>query len=156
MPSSVSLSVVVTRALTDPPAADLELEQPGIYKVVRDGLGPGAMSWRRQEVTSPNTHGSFLVGAVKEQMTAPLVIRVHATTTLLLTQRLETIVDAFSQFTYQITETIDGVVWGKYQCDCADFAVGDQGTIRSLDMLSYVQPITLSIPRRPIPVAGIM
>lgn len=150
----VSLSVTVTRTHLSLPV--LQLEDPGVYRVMDDTLGPGSFSWRKQTVESPYVHGRTVVNAVKDVQIAPLGVLVYGSTQALLHTRMGALARAFEQWDYTMTVTIDGTVVGQWTCEAADYAVGGDGAFAGKSMLSKVQPMTFQIPRHPVPLQGAM
>lgn len=149
--ADLSIACSVTR--TELSEADLSLEDPGKYSIIRDTLGPGAISWRRQTVTSAYVHGAVLVGAVKDTAVAPLGIRVIGSSDSSLMSRMSTLLAAFEQFTYNLSVTLNGQTW-TWKCEPADYSVGDSGVFQDFHLRALQQEVRFSIPRHPIPVAG--
>lgn len=142
----------VTR-LTVPggPLAALDLEAAGSYEVV--SAGPGAMAWRRTYVESPYVDGAFLVAAAKGVSTAPLVIRVRGSSRTDLNNKVNALLRAFEQFTYQLTITIDGQAQ-TWDCMPADYAAQGTGEWDGDRMRDLHQDYAFQIPRQPNALAG--
>lgn len=149
----MSITKVATVTRTELALGDLALEEEGVYKLMRDAVGPGDGSWRREVSKSAYVHGETLVGAVKDVMTAQLGVRVLASSISLLQTRVSTLLTAFSQFSYNLTITLDGSTW-QWKCEPADYAIGDGGVFQDLHLLAYQQEVRLNIPRHPIPLQG--
>lgn len=145
----MNLSVIVKRLELGLP--DLELEAPGNFHIIRNTLGPGAAGWRRQTVTSPFVHGEILIGAVRDIEQAALGVRIRGSDAAQVAARIQTVVNAFSQFSYHLYVTMDGAlrVW---ECQPADYSIGDGGTYQGFHWTAKQQEIRLQIPRSPIDV----
>ncbi len=138
----------VTR--TELSLTNLSLLDPGVYRIGREALEAGMVTWRRQLVTSPFVHGAYEVGAVKDQVQgASLLIRVWGTSQSNLQSRVTTLLAAFTQSTYDITVGLDGTLW-TWRCMRADYKIGFPDSVRR----QTVAPVTLSFPRHPVAVAG--
>ena len=147
----LSVSASVTRA--EMSLAPLSIEVANQYRIMRSTLGPGAVSWRKQTATSPYVHGAILVGAVKDIGLATLGVRVMAPSDSTLWARVDTLVRAFEQFTYDLSVTIDGSTF-TWRCQPADYSVGDSGVFQEFHLMSHQQEVRFTIPRHPTPVAG--
>lgn len=141
--------IVVTISLDGDEEEDgLILEPDTGYYIARDGIGPGAVSWRRDTVTSPYVGGDVLVHAVKDVQVIPVNLRVVGTTAEDLHTKIQTLTDAVSQFSYTVTAVIDNVEY-EWTCQPADWSVGSSGAWMDMHLRSLTQPVTLSIPRQP-------
>ena len=156
MSNDLPISYTVTR--TELSLPDLELNTSGgtTYRVITDSMGPGSASWRRTTADSPWVPGEALIAAVRETTTMPLGVRVTQSSPSALRSSMVTLVNAFSQFEYEITIDLDGETWGDYEyCQPADFTIGDGGVIQNYQMISYRQEIYFEIPRNPITSSGV-
>lgn len=148
--SNLNLTIAVTRTLLalDP----LYLDGTGNgYEIFK--LGPGSTSWRKEVVESPYTHGNTLVSAVKDIQNAPLGVRVRGSSAAQLDSRLDTLLDAFSQFSYYLSVVIDGEtkVW---LCEPADWSVGEDGEFNKFHLMAKIYEVSFDIPRQPVPTSG--
>lgn len=147
---AITLFVDITRTLLS--LSPLVLEDPtNGYSVFK--LGPGDASWRNETVESAYAHGHTLVSAVKDIQRAPLGVRVRGSSASQLDSRLDTLLDAFSQFVYYVGVITDGVtkVW---QCDPADWTIGEAGEFNKYHMMAKIYEVSLIIPRQPVPTSG--
>lgn len=119
------------------------------YYIQRNGFGPGEVSHRRVQAESPYVAGKMLVHSVKDQQTGTLKIRVEGSSQSQLYSRMETLAEAFEQFSYTLSLYINGVLY-SYQCDAADYAVGDNGQIDDLFLRSNMQMMTFQVAHKPI------
>lgn len=144
------ISVHVTR--TELALANLTLTDfAGGYDVLEGSLAAGLVSWRRKLAESPFVHGAYEVGAVKDLVDGgTLGVDVVATTQAIIQTRVTTLLAAFSQSTYQLHVTLDGVAWA-WTCMRADYSVG----VASDDIrFGLAAPVTLRFPRQPVAVSG--
>lgn len=123
------------------------------YSLIRDGIGPGQMTWRRTTVQSPYLHGRFVVNTVKDTPQVNVNIRVKGTTYAWMAYYTENLLEAFEQRSYQLAITIDGENH-TWLCEPADYSVGDAGQFQDLGFRSHQQEVHLVVPRYPIPFAG--
>jgi hypothetical protein len=152
--SDLTVTAKITRALVEGgPLADLDFEVDGAYRLVRAGLEPGMVTWRRQRVQSAVIAGAAQVGAVKDIKQGRCAVRVLAPSMALLWSRQATLIAAFEQFAYTLTFTIDGQVL-SYACDCADYSPGESGVLDEFGLRSYQQVVTFLWPHHPVPLAG--
>lgn len=147
--ADLAVAASVTRA--ELALAALDLSQPGVYKVV--SWGPGLVAWDRQTVRSRFVHGETLVGAVKQQASDALVVRAYGATHAQLRQRIKAVTDAFSQFSYDLTVTIEGEV-STHRCDPADYTVGEADAVQKFHLMALQQEVSLTVPRQPVPTVG--
>lgn len=147
----LNVTASVTRAELS--LSPLSLEVPNVYSIIRESLGPGSTGWRRQTATSAYVHGEVLVGAVKSITMASLGVRVYGNSMSVMVSRLNDLIRAFEQFTYDLTVTIDGSTF-TWRCQPADYSVGDNGNFQDHHLRAQQQEVHFSIPRHPTPVAG--
>lgn len=149
---NLSLSVRVTRALLS--LGDLGLQDPtNGYEVISGG--PGTVGWRLTTVQSQYVHGNTLVSAVKDVSIAPLKIRVKASSHGTLDSRLDTLLDAFSQFSYFLGWTIEGVTEKLWLCQPANYSVSSDGAeLSKFHLMAKQYEVSLEIPRHPQPITG--
>lgn len=118
------------------------------YYIARDGIGPGEQTWRRNTVESTFVSGRVLTHAVRDTANISLAVRVTSDTPANLHTKINAMTQAFSQFSYTMTVLIDGVQY-TWNCEPADWAIGDGGNFQDLHLRSNTQYVRLSIPRRP-------
>ena len=148
----------VTRAALSLP--NLSIESPGAYRIVSDD--PGSLAWRKAVATSPYQHGEFLVGAVKDVLTAILAIRCYGSSASELNANVAALLRAFEQFSYTLSVSIEGVE-SRWICEPADYSVADgatetaakrRGGFDKFALMSHQQTYVFNIPRSPVPAAG--
>lgn len=149
--TELAISASITRS--ELLLAPLSLEVPGQYQIMRSTLGPGAISWRRQTASSPFVHGQVLVNAVKDVATSTLGVRVIGGSASSLWSRIDTLLRAFEQFSFDLTVALDGQTF-TWRCQAADYSVGESGVFQDFHLRSLQQEVQFSIPRHPTPVAG--
>ena len=128
--------------------ADLTVSRANGYSIVKEGIGPGRSTWRRITTTSPWVHGNQLVHAVREAPSMQVAVRVTGTSHSNLWTRINTLTDAFSQFDYDLTFTIEGVTFTWDRCQPADFSVGNDGQIDDRMIRSLKQEVRFLVERR--------
>lgn len=148
---SVTLAVTVQDGSLG--LTDLPLTRANGYRIVRDGLGPGARLWRRQTVESPYVHGRILVGQSLDAMVATLHVRVEGSSAAQLETRMGALLAAMEQPAYVLEVVVDGVTY-QWQCECADSAVGDAGLFGMFEMAEFQQVLRFTVPRQPVPLDG--
>lgn len=131
--------------------ADLQLQTAGTCDVVEHG--PGGITWRQTWTTSPHAHGAYLTASVKEMVRMPLKLRVFGENQSILGERIDELVDGFSQFSYELVVGLDAISFHRWRCGPADISYNG-GTFDS-DLLraGYIE-IVLDIPRHPVPIEG--
>lgn len=147
--TSLAIFGKVTRDNDD----DLLLNDDGVYKIV--SAGPGGKSWRRITAEGRYQHGRALIGAVLEQTTAPLVIRVYGDTWSHVSNRAQVLIDAFSQRSYLLTIEIDGVE-SQWRCEPATINIVGGDNWQKFHAMAGLQEYQISVPRDPVPVKGPM
>lgn len=148
--ADLTISGSVTRTELSLPDLTLNTDT---YKIMRDGWGPGVVSMRRQKVSSPYVHGDFATSLVKEQVEVPLGIRVTGSGYTDCWNKVGTLLRAFEQFKYTLAIVIEGTTF-TYECEAADYSVGDGGMFQNFHFMAYKQEVKFLIPRRPNPTTG--
>lgn len=145
------MKLAVTGSVSRPTGA-LQLNSGG-YEIVT--AGPGGRSWRRTTVEGKYQHGRALVGAVLNHGSLPLVVRVHGDSWSQVSNRAQTLIAAFSQYSYTLTITINGVT-STWRCEPADITIAGGDQWQKFHAMANQQEYQLVIPRDPIPVNGPM
>lgn len=114
------------------------------YGISRSGIGPGEVSFRRQSATSIFVPGSTLVHRVEDQRTSTLKVNIKAASKAQLFGLINDLCDAYSQFTFRIDIDIAGYT-ESWQCDSADWAVGDGGQWNDLEIRSNRQSVVATV-----------
>lgn len=129
--------------------ADLDLNDHVNYFVSATVFG-GTVSWRRQTVQSPFVEGQFTVGAVRDQVEDKFAIEVKGAGQVELQDNLRTLIDAFSQSTFNLTLQLDAAPY-TYSCEASDYAIDwTQTRWHNRQVL-----VTFSLRRSPVPVNGV-
>jgi len=123
------------------------------YSLVRGGIGPGGLTWRKTTVTSPFVSGRVVVHEVKDAVPDTLKVRVRGSTTDWLDYYIYQLTQYFESFNFRLTLNVDGVVH-SWNCESADWAVGDAGAYQDMELRSHTQIVTASFMRDPIPLVG--
>lgn len=142
MANTLSVSVQV---------ANLQLSQPGVYEVV--SVGPGGRSWRRHTVEGRYQHGRALIGSVMDTTTAVLVVRVYGATWAQVNTRTTAMIKAFSNRTYPLKVTINGVTH-EWVCEPADIALVGGDSWQKFHTMAGMQEYQIMVPRSPVPLSG--
>lgn len=121
------------------------------YSIVE--WGPGELTWRRSSVGSPFVDGTYLVNAVKDQMSVSARIRVTGSNKGDCMNKVGTLLRAFEQSSYTLTVIVDGTTF-SYACEPADWSWGEGGQFQKFHNEAYKQEIGLMIPRLPNALAG--
>ena len=143
-------TVQVTRTLLALSA--LNINDEGTYFLLEDGLDPGGVTWRRDEVESKYTDGSYEVGAVKEDAGASYGVAVKAATQTALHAAVLAIVNAFTQRTFTLQVTIDSISTA-YTCKRANYQVSWEGPWID-DAFEPIAVIAFTFDRRALQTAG--
>lgn len=135
--------------------SDLVLNNPPTYRIVDPNPGPGSLAWVRRVVTSPYVHGNTLVGAVKDEMEVALTVAVGGSTFTAIDAAVGTLIEAFSQFDYQLHLEFDGMPF-TYNCQPANWTSSTRGdgSVDLADLRAGWQVYSFRIPRHPAAVAG--
>jgi hypothetical protein len=145
-------TLVISRTELGLPSLNLNDTDNG-YAIVRGGFGWGGRTWRRQVVQSPFTDGRTVVGRVMDIVTREFTFRLRAATASALDQKVGYVIDAFSQFAYTLTPTVNGVTYA-WRCETADLAVGSQGKLDEFQEMALMREITATVPCNPRPLSG--
>lgn len=129
--------------------SDLVISPSAGYYIQRDGFGPGEVSFRRSETSSIYVAGTYMTHAVKDQQSASLKIRVQGSNQSDLYTKMETLATAMEQFQFTLRLYINGVLY-SYQCDTADYSIGDGGNVQDLWLRSDTQIMNFQIKHKPI------
>lgn len=123
---------------------------PG-YEII--AWGPGGVAWRRNVAKNPFVSGEALISAVKDVRMLSLEVMVYGSGMNDLNSRMATLMAAFEQFAYLTTVTVGGAPNG-YNCEPADYSVGDNGQWNKFLLAQFMQNVNFTIPCSPIPAVG--
>jgi hypothetical protein len=142
----MSRSAVVSR--TELGLAELQLSQEG-HLYIPDGLfGGGETTQRRTTSESPMVMGRYPSSLVEANRTGN--ISVHVLSTLENLQRdIQEVIDAMTQFRYMLAWEFDGLS-GSWQCEKADWALGESGTLNARFLEGHNQIIHFTVPHNRI------
>lgn len=118
------------------------------YQISQDGLSRPGVTWRMAAVpNSADTHGTEYVAAAKEQTSIPLEVIVKAASSAALNTAVEALLDALSQFSFDVTVTVDGVAktWAASPASWAPKAAAGPAQVAQ-----HFEVLTVSIPVYPI------
>lgn len=131
--------------------APLALDVAGVYRIV--SFSEGGVSWRRTTVQGKYQRGRRLVQAQQDTVSDVLLVRAYGSSWTEVNNRVKTLRDAFSQFSYQLTVTIAGHARTS-ECEPADMDVVGEDSRRKGLMFEYMREVQFTIPRDPQLIAG--
>lgn len=149
MKDSIAVAASITR--TSLGVAPLQLDVDGVSHVV--SIAEGGVTWRRTVAEGKYQRGRALLQAVRDTTTDTVVLRVYGATGTELENRVRAVIDAFSQFTYAVTFTIDGVT-RTISCEPADIQTVGDDTRRKTLRYGHMRELQISIPRDPQLIQG--
>lgn len=141
----MALSVVVSRDLLDKSPLELNARSSGREVVT---VGPGSRHMLLQQAKSPVMDGAVLTGVTADMQNATVVVRCYGTTPTQLLNRVRAVEEAFNQFTYEVTVSIDGSV-ETWTCYPADHARGASGVYEAARLRGGWQDVAFDVPRLP-------
>lgn len=119
------------------------------FQLAAAELDPGALTWRRQMVTSPFVAGAIEVNAVKDIAKGQCAVIVTGANAATIQTNLATIIAAFTQSTYELHITISGSDYG-WTCFRADY-----GVVFDFPLSNNARALAkFQFPRKPVQVAG--
>lgn len=121
----------------------LENESAG-YVLERSSLEEFRTSWRKHEVNNDWVEGSYVIGAVKENVTEPLAVYVTGDTVAQFRSRLNLLTAALDQLQYTVV-VLEGGVSETWRCSMADYTVRTSQELR----LAKMGLVTAQVPRKP-------
>lgn len=149
MKDSIDVAGEVSRASLG--LGPLTLEADGLRHIV--SVTEGGVTWRRTVAEGKYQRGRALLAAVRDTTTDVLVIRVYGPTATDLENRVRNLITAFSQFTYTVTLTINGVT-RTIDCEPADIDTVGDDTRRKTLRYGHMRELQISIPRDPQLIEG--
>jgi hypothetical protein len=90
---------------------------------------------------------------VKDSVGSTVSVRVRAPSYDWMDYYIQQLVETFEQLSYVLTFTINGVTH-QWNCEAADWALGNGGQLQDLEAMSWTQVVKFSIQRNPVPLAG--
>lgn len=143
----ILFSVVVDR--TDLGLADLDLNDHLSYYVSSQGLFGQAVSYQRNQVTSPYLDGGVTISRNKEMVTDSIGIEVLGHSNPDVQSKLQALVAAFTQDTYNLQVAFNTTVY-QWACEAADYTINWDSTRWIAKQLL----VNFSFPRQPVAVKG--
>lgn len=145
--SDLPATLVISRDdLAYPNNTALNINDPANgFTVIRGGLQLGSRQWRRQATSSPFTNTRTLVARTVDVDTRDITIRCRTVGTVTYQQKMNTLAQAFSQFSYTLDFDLQGVEYG-WLCETADWSVGQNGTLDEFQAMANQQEITFHVP----------
>lgn len=142
----MSRSVLVTR--TDLGLGNLQLSQAGRYYLPDGTFGGGETAQRRITAEGPQVKGRYPSSIVEGSRTGNMSVHVIATLATLQAS-IEEVVDAMTQFRYMLAWQFDGLS-GTWQCETADWALGESGTLDAGFLQMNTQIVHFTVPHNRI------
>lgn len=142
------MAVTATVTRTELGLAALAL-QDATYGIIQDSLDLGQVAWRRELATSPFAAGALEVGAVQEQGSGSLLVKVTGSSHSDLQSKVSTLVSAFKQASYTLTVNFDATAYA-WSCQRADYSLTFDVPMRQ----RYIARVALTFPRSPIASSG--
>lgn len=138
------MSAVLAAARISSPYGWLYLGQGTQYRIGAASFAEQSVTFRRSEVTSPYVEGTFVVNALRENVTETLEVYVEGRESLSVTAATRALGAALSQVSYtmQVQLRRDVFTWNAY---AADHTVS---TRREL-LHARIAQVTAQIPREP-------
>ena len=142
----MSRSVLVTR--TELSLGDLQLWQAGKYILPEGTFGGGETAQRRLTSEGPQVKGRYPSALTEGGRTGN--ISVHVLSSLATLQAdVQAVVDAMTQFRFMLAWTYGGLS-GTWQCEKADWALGESGIIDEGWLKVHSQAIHFVVPHNRI------
>lgn len=142
----MSRSILITR--TELGLANLQMSQNGRYYLPDGTFGGGETAQRRVTSESPMVKGRYPSSLVEGSRTGNM--SVHVISTLANIQAdVKEVIDAMTQFRYMLAWQYDGLS-GTWQCEKADWALGDAGTLEAKLLLLNTQILHFTVPHNRI------
>lgn len=143
----IALGLLVTRTLFG--MGDLDLNDHDAYVVSATDFMTQSQQWTRNQVGSAYTDGQVTVSRYKNLLSMPLSIEVLGEDQVDLTNNKAVLVAAFSQDSFILKSSIDGVdTW--WACEAADYTMERSGPRLS----AYQMQLVFGIPTQPNPLVG--
>ena len=117
-PDSIGLSVRVSM----PNGGWCELNDHVVFTVADGSFDGEAVSWRRAEDTNPFLEGTYLINALRNNVTRPLNVYVEGQTQFDLNDNLDNLKGYLSQRQFQLVRTIDNSA-RLFTCFASDYAI---------------------------------
>ena len=142
----MSRSVVVSR--TELGLADLQLSQLGRFYLPDGTFGGGQTTQTRITNEGPQVKGRYASSIVEGGRSGN--ISVHVVSSLATLQAdVQEVINAMTQFRYMLAWKFDGLS-GTWQCEKADWALGESGTLDTDFLLINTQIIHFVVPHNRI------
>jgi hypothetical protein len=142
-----TFEAAVTRTSLGLPA--LDINDNSNYIVSAEIMG-GTVTRERKSVSSPYVHGDIPVHSRKTSVTEPFAVYVMGESQSELQQNLVVLIDAFSQFQYNILLSVDGTEY-LYLCEAAEYQIEWEHAHWHAQKVV----VRFNVPRNPIAVTGV-
>jgi hypothetical protein len=139
-------SVVVSRKELG--LSNLSLEQVNKYYIPDGTFGAGETGHRRVTSESPMVKGRYPSSVIEADRVANIGVHVMSTLENLQAD-CQIVIDAMSQFRYTLAWSWNGLS-GTWQCEAADWAVGQSGVLDQRFLEIHTQIIYFTVPHNRI------
>lgn len=141
-----TFAATVTRS--DLGLADLNINDGTNFKVSNEILG-GTVTYDRNVVSSPYVNGDITVHRRRANVQERFAVYVYGSSQAVLRANVKTLIDAFSQDTFNVTISLDSDP-NTYQCEASDYTV----EWSNAHIFSLQVRVMFNLNRKPIPLAG--
>lgn len=143
------LTVNAAISRTELSLADLDIDD-GVNYILGNGVQAGAVSWRKETVTSPFYEGRFVVHEVKDAADLKFLVYVIGETYPAVNTKVATLLQAVTeQYSYELKLNVQGQQH-TWVCERADYEVAfATTTVNALKI-----PVQITTMRHPAPTAG--
>lgn len=142
----MSRSIVVSR--TDLALPDLQLSETGRLYLPDGTFGGGETAQTRITAESPQVKGRYPSSIVEGSRSGNVSVHVISNLTDLQAD-VQEVIDAMTQFRYTLVWAFDGLT-GTWQCEAADWALGESGTLDAAFLKINTQIIHFVVPHNRI------
>lgn len=100
----------------------LDLNDKSSFVVAKGSFETTSVQFRREEVKNPFVEGTYVVNALRDNLTTSLIVRVQGDRTYDTQFAIQQLTSALSQVTFKMIVIIDGAK-RIYDCYASDFSV---------------------------------
>ena len=142
----MSRSVVVSR--TELGLGNLQLSEAGRYYLPDGTFGGGETAQRRVTFEGPQVNGRYPSSIVEGSRSGNITVHVLSNLANLQVD-VQEVIAAMTQFRYMLVWQFDGL-GGTWQCEKADWALGEAGTLDAKLLEIHTQKIHFTVPHNRI------
>lgn len=142
----MSRSILVSR--TSLGLTELQLSQKDRFYLPDGSFSTGETSQSRKTSESPQVRGRYPSSIVEGSRTGNISVHVIAQEATLQNE-IQLVIDAMTQFKYILAWAFDGI-GGTWQCEKADWSLGEGGVLHVKFLQIYTQIIHFTVPHNRI------